>query len=940
MSSKNRRKYRNKISKIRTTRAMIMEPLEARELLAVVGSPLHTAVTSLDPEVYFGFDEASGTLANEGSLAGVGTAASVVAYGQTSLNFQFGTALDFDNSEVEIPINTAALQDGSGEFTYLAWFRRDNNSTGDKFIFGNDRDGVHFGVRNNNAHMGFWGNDLGSGGGTPYSTANEWHMAVFRYSGGQQQILVGEEGTTNVVQVTQRNGAALNRHGNLDIGRGNNDNNGAFEGLIDEVAIWDRALTNQELQDIYTAGLNPNASPVINDLDGDLAAYGVPASLPVGLDTGTAVSITDDDNPANFAGGTLTITNTSPAEVGDVITGNLGGIGSAVGGNSGVDYVATFNTNATDTLVESFLQSITFESGVGASLPSRTFDWTFNDGLADSNTASTSLTLDVGGVVDSYEWDGTGDGSSWNDASNWVGNTVPDANDIARFAGLDQGAVIVPAGTTFVGTIQLESGDYVIQNGTLQADAVTQTAGNNEISAQLQGVGIQITLDAGTLRLSDTSNPLISSANVAINGGTLFAHIDGANNFALGSAAVSIDGGTLEVASSGGLTVTPDALGHYGYHRNNDNTTLDLNNNGGMMGGGNPLTFLNFEGAGLLTDGPGNRGLDFNNDADFRAVNATILDDASGDGRVIDQNDNYSNLFVGFLNVSAADAGVWGLRNAGDDDRAGHWIDLNQNGVFESTTAGLGDNRGEQLSWENTGNKQVTLAAGSYLVAFTHREGGGGSRADFRFTRPGGSEQIIKPSDPAQAGLWSHKIDGNGNLAAGVSAVLPNDITIGTNGTAATGTVKLGASVIAASFNSLTLDSGAAAGATINADKTDASGSISFQQTNLNDGGANSLHGTNGTSLVLGDVSNGGGAGNPINVNEGTVVFSSDNPNLIANFPRVVVNPDGGADATLSVQTDEGLGNTGGDLVVLTGGTLALGGNIDVSAGADPGLQG
>lgn len=186
-----------------------------------------------------------------------------------------------------------------------------------------------------------------------------------------------------------------------------------------------------------------------------------------------------------------------------------------------------------------------------------------------------------------------------------------------------------------------------------------------------------------------------------------------------------------------------DGLTHFGYHRNDDGFMLDLDNNGGMMGGGDPGSLASFYGVSVLTDGPGNRGLDFDNDADFLNTGS------------IGQNDNYSNLWLGLLHVSPADAGTWYLRNAGDDDRAGIWIDLDKDGVFESSTPGLGSNRGEQLSWEDTTLKSVSLAAGDYMVAFTHREGGGGSRADFRFESPTiTSETIIKPSAPAQAGIW------------------------------------------------------------------------------------------------------------------------------------------------------------------------------------------
>ena len=188
------------------------------------------------------------------------------------------------------------------------------------------------------------------------------------------------------------------------------------------------------------------------------------------------------------------------------------------------------------------------------------------------------------------------------------------------------------------------------------------------------------------------------------------------------------------------------ALRHLGYHINNDGLALDLNNNAGMMGGGVPTSFQNFYGEALLTDGPGGRGLDFDDDNDFINTGA------------IGQTDNYSNLWLATLHVSAANAGQWEFQNNGDDDRGGIWLDLDQDGIFESTTPGLGSDRGEQLSWEDGGWKAVTLAEGEYLIAFTHREGGGGSRADFTFRHAGitgGSEWDIRPSDAAQAGLWS-----------------------------------------------------------------------------------------------------------------------------------------------------------------------------------------
>jgi len=189
-------------------------------------------------------------------------------------------------------------------------------------------------------------------------------------------------------------------------------------------------------------------------------------------------------------------------------------------------------------------------------------------------------------------------------------------------------------------------------------------------------------------------------------------------------------------------TVVPgNGLSAYGYHINNDGLALNLHNNGGMMGGGDPTTFQNFHGHSILTSGPGDRGLDFDNDGDFK--NAGL----------VNQDNNYSTLFTGHFIPPLT--GDYGFRNAGDDDRAGIWLDLDRDGVFESSPTGLGDNRGEQLCWESTSWKTHTLTAGlKYRIAFTHREGGGGSRCEFHFQGAGMIARVINPAHPLQDGMW------------------------------------------------------------------------------------------------------------------------------------------------------------------------------------------
>ena len=239
----------------------------------------------------------------------------------------------------------------------------------------------------------------------------------------------------------------------------------------------------------------------------------------------------------------------------------------------------------------------------------------------------------------------------------------------------------------------------------------------------------------------------------------------------LGAADVALDGGTLEI--DGQDATTNNALRHFGYQINNDALALDLHNNGGLMGGGDPTLGPNFFDKTILTDGPGGRGLDFDNDADFRNGGGTGVD-------VVGQNDNYSNLFVGILNVSPANAGDWEFRRVTDDDNMGIWLDLDQDGVFESSVAGLGSDRGEQLQYNNdAGVKTVNLAAGEYLFAVTHREGGGGSQVDVEFKHPNmASRATIKPSDAAQAGIWSFTTTGAITLANDVEVISDSTIDL------------------------------------------------------------------------------------------------------------------------------------------------------------------
>ncbi len=316
----------------------------------------------------------------------------------------------------------------------------------------------------------------------------------------------------------------------------------------------------------------------------------------------------------------------------------------------------------------------------------------------------------------------------------------------------DQSRLVLDMESGSIGTLSVLGGDALVH-----AEYGTLSVANVNLASSLTKTGMaamavqNASLAAGSSFVAGGGTVTLQSV-VAAAGSTFDAHAGTlqaapAPNY-IDQGDLVLSGGTFQ-ASGSVVELTTNALKQYGYHVNNDALMMNLNNNGGMVGGTppNPPSVAGFYGQSFLTAGPGNRGLDFDNDADFIAQG------------MVNQADNYSNLFLGKLVVPADKAGTWNFRIEAQDDPCGMWIDLNRNGVFESNGA-LNSNQGEQLAWSDTGTKSVALAAGEYWVAFTHREGGGGSAIDINFSAPGISDRTVMPLDAAQNGLWNWSIRG------------------------------------------------------------------------------------------------------------------------------------------------------------------------------------
>ena len=195
---------------------------------------------SLDGLVaYYDFEEGAGTtLLDKSGNNHHGTLVNMTSSDWVSGKSGLGTALDFDGSNDHVTLRAANTLGFQGNFTASAWIRLDNTN-GDNTILGQNAAALHLTTRGIKNHFGFWGNDT-SGGSQTLSTGQWTHLA-WRYSNGEQTMF-----QNGVLDNSTGGHAALSNNSTIAIGRSNGDR-GWFDGRIDEIAIFDKALSNSEI---------------------------------------------------------------------------------------------------------------------------------------------------------------------------------------------------------------------------------------------------------------------------------------------------------------------------------------------------------------------------------------------------------------------------------------------------------------------------------------------------------------------------------------------------------------------------------------------------------------------------------------------------------------------------------------------------------------------
>ena len=243
------------------------------------------------PILYYGFNAKNeSSIANFGSLQTEGTVAGGVTY-VDSKDPSFGSAFygnrNTDNDAyIQTGFSGTELALGPGSvYTAMAWIKWDGSGGNvDHMVFGQE-DGagnaqmLHHGIRDDsaaNVHYGGWGNDLNDAGTVPI---DEWTHVAWQFDGADKVVYV------NGVETARGGGSTMAGHALPVIigghGRDAADPAGqSFNGAIDEVKIFDEALTAAEIE----ASMIPLG---FDDPDGD------------GLSTEqeTTVYLTDPNNP-------------------------------------------------------------------------------------------------------------------------------------------------------------------------------------------------------------------------------------------------------------------------------------------------------------------------------------------------------------------------------------------------------------------------------------------------------------------------------------------------------------------------------------------------------------------------------------------------------------------------------------------------------------------
>lgn len=278
-----------------------MKTFATLALLSAAGSLLATAAISDNLVAYYDFEDvvsgngsaianrvsggASATIFGTSPTSGFAgnsafnsTGADGVGNVSNRSTLIVGKAANFNHTgtdAIRVPVNTTALwgstpATGAG-FSISAWYFAaiDPNQAASQryFVFEDGTNTTQFDVSfgsqsaaANATSLAMWAYNNGSTGGTVQapSTVGAWHHVVhtFTYDGSNTLMSVYRDGVSTPGTL---NIAGFPTFTELNVGNARDGQSRGWDGMIDEVAVWSRALTPAEVQGVHNLGLQGEA---------------------------------------------------------------------------------------------------------------------------------------------------------------------------------------------------------------------------------------------------------------------------------------------------------------------------------------------------------------------------------------------------------------------------------------------------------------------------------------------------------------------------------------------------------------------------------------------------------------------------------------------------------------------------------------------------------
>jgi hypothetical protein len=174
-----------------------------------------------------------------------------------------GYSLEFDGVNDKITASNSPSLNNWNEQTITAWIKADSTALGaDLRIIEKGANNEWTLTTNRNGFIGQVGLQVGSSvyrgvNTTTLSSDNQWHFVAGRISPTYFTELFVDNERGSIATT----GSGSTKTGNISIGEFGGAPSNRFQGLIDEIRIYDRILTNGEISFLYNgSGLNPGTS--------------------------------------------------------------------------------------------------------------------------------------------------------------------------------------------------------------------------------------------------------------------------------------------------------------------------------------------------------------------------------------------------------------------------------------------------------------------------------------------------------------------------------------------------------------------------------------------------------------------------------------------------------------------------------------------------------